>query len=569
MCMNVKSVSNLRLSFKRISLKKKIYDKLFKSFTTLEKHCISLEVDSQLNQEIFQRDNSVSNQSAPSFDQLFELNELKAQSQEKDTVIKKLKERIKSLSGKQNEDKIKKDLEEIETINIELDHRVTKLIAENEHLKQTYKQLYDSIKPARIRSKEQCDDLINQVNLKSVEISDLNASLQEKVLVITALKNDLRKLKGKALVDNDVTKHPSDPEMLKIDVEPITPKLLNKQTAHSAYIKHTQEETTVLRDLVEHVKSKYPLDQSLESACRYAKLVQELLTNISNTCPSINNADGKLVAVTPKNKDKSVRFTKPVTSSGNTITKTTSTSNLVSNKPMLSSTGVKPSTSASGSQPSGNTKKDKIWQTPSSTQKNKVEAHPRKVKSSLKNKDCVVESKGTAHVQHSRLNANSELKSVKCNVFMLSANHDLCVLDFINNVNARNKSKSVKKNSKKKVWKPTGKVFTKIGYIWRPTRRTFTIVGNACPLTRITTTTEVPLRKPTALENETPKPVVTLVYLRKPRNKSKVPKSVSANKKEPSQSQGSKVSNVPSSSLNECMSSKLFFGIWTPAAPSI
>ncbi|GJW91804.1 hypothetical protein Tco_0169357 [Tanacetum coccineum] len=54
------------------------------------------------------------------------------------------------------------------------------------------------------------------------------AIIEEKVLVITALKDDLRKLKGKALVDNDVTKHPSDPEMLKIDVEPITPKLLNK-----------------------------------------------------------------------------------------------------------------------------------------------------------------------------------------------------------------------------------------------------------------------------------------------------------------------------------------------------
>ncbi|GJT46908.1 retrovirus-related pol polyprotein from transposon TNT 1-94, partial [Tanacetum coccineum] len=68
----------------------------------------------------------------------------------------------------------------------------------------------------------------------------------------------------------------------------------------------------------------------------------------------------------------------------------------------------------------------------------------------------------------------------------------------------------------------------------RPTGRTFTIVGNACPLTRITTTTEVSLRKPTALENETPKPVVTLVYSRKPRksktnipdSKSNVPRSV-------------------------------------------
>ncbi|GKC78311.1 hypothetical protein Tco_1129085, partial [Tanacetum coccineum] len=73
-------------------VKRETYDKLFKIFTILEKHCINLEVDTQLKQEIFQRDNSVSNQSAPSFDQFFELNELKAQSQEKATVIKKLKE---------------------------------------------------------------------------------------------------------------------------------------------------------------------------------------------------------------------------------------------------------------------------------------------------------------------------------------------------------------------------------------------------------------------------------------------------------------------------------------------
>ncbi|GJS14023.1 retrovirus-related pol polyprotein from transposon TNT 1-94 [Tanacetum coccineum] len=166
---------------------------------------------------------------------------------------------------------------------------------------------------------------------------------------------------------------------------------------------------------------------------------------------------------------------------------------------MLSSTGVKPSTSASGSQPSGNTKKYKIQQTPSSTPKNKVEAHHRKVKYSLKIKDCVVAPKGTDNVQHSKVNANSELKCVKCNGCMLSDNHDLCVLDFINNVNARVKSKSVKKSSKKKVWKPTGKVYTNIRYIWRPT------------------------------DNEIPKPVVTLVYSRKPR-KSKTNGLVSKSK---------------------------------------
>ncbi|GJZ65330.1 retrovirus-related pol polyprotein from transposon TNT 1-94 [Tanacetum coccineum] len=185
---------------------------------------------------------------------------------------------------------------------------------------------------------------------------------------------------------------------------------------------------------------------------------------------------------------------------------------------------IKQSTSASGSQPSGNTKKDKIQQTQSIILKNKVESHHRKVKSSLKNKDHVVEPKGIAPVRHSKLNANSDFKCVKCNGCMLSDNHDLCVLDFINNVNARAKSRSVKKNSKRKVWKPTGNVFTNIGYIWRPIGRIFTIVGNACPLTRITTTTEVPLRKSSALDNKTPKHVVTLVYSRKPRkSKTSVP----------------------------------------------
>ncbi|GJT67069.1 hypothetical protein Tco_1018549 [Tanacetum coccineum] len=253
----------------------------------------------------------------------------------------------------------------------ELFKRVTKLIAENEHLKQTYKQLYDSIKPTYVRSKEQCADLTNQVNLKSVEISNLNACLREKVLVITTLEDEFRKLKGKDLANNKVTHHPSDPE---INTEPITPELLNKRSTHSAYIKHTQEEATVLRDLVDHIKVNYPLDPTLESACKYTKLIQEFLSKISKTCPNINNSGEQLVAVTPMHKVKRVRFTEPITSSRNTIIKKASTSNQASNKTMLSCTGVKPSTSASGSQPSGNTKKDNIQQIQSSTQKNKVEA---------------------------------------------------------------------------------------------------------------------------------------------------------------------------------------------------
>nr|GEW33685.1 hypothetical protein [Tanacetum cinerariifolium] len=119
--------------------------------------------------EVQNRNNLFSEQSAPTFDQLFEINDLKAQSQEKDTIIVKLKERLKSLSGNVQDGKIKRELEEIETINIELDHRVTKLVAENEHLKQTFKKL-----------------------------------LEKNVLVITTLKETLSKLKGKAIVNEAV-----------------------------------------------------------------------------------------------------------------------------------------------------------------------------------------------------------------------------------------------------------------------------------------------------------------------------------------------------------------------------
>ncbi|GKD27582.1 hypothetical protein Tco_1233796, partial [Tanacetum coccineum] len=183
------------------------------------------------------------------------------------------------------------------------------------------------------------------------------------------------------------------------------------------------------------------------------------------------------------------------------------------------------SASASGSQPSGNTRNDKIQQTPSSNSKNKVEAHSRNVKSSLNKRNGTVKVNGSASVQNSKKHDNSDYVCINGDDCMSSDN--LYVSNSMNDVKFSAKPK--KNKSKKDIWKPTGKVFTQIGYIWRPTGRTFTIIGNACPLTRIITTNEVPSRKPIVLESESPKPVVKLVYLRKPR-KNKNTKSVSKTK---------------------------------------
>ncbi|GJX83107.1 hypothetical protein Tco_0332588, partial [Tanacetum coccineum] len=69
----------------------------------------------------------------------------------------------------------------------------------------------------------------------------------EKDLVVTALKNELRKLKRKDLADNVVTKCRIAPQMLKIDVEPIALRLLNNRIAHSDYLRHTQEQAAIFR----------------------------------------------------------------------------------------------------------------------------------------------------------------------------------------------------------------------------------------------------------------------------------------------------------------------------------
>nr|GFB14299.1 hypothetical protein [Tanacetum cinerariifolium] len=239
----VTTKSELKTDF----IKKECYEMLLQQYHILETHCISLEVNNQLNTEIFHRDTVSSLESAPTFAELFKINELKAQVQEKDTVILKLKEKFKSFSGDVKERKVEREVEEIETLNLELDHKVTKLAAENKHLKQTYKQLFDSIKSSRVQTKEQCDDLINKVNLKSVEVADLNASLQEKVLVITALKEQIQEkdtviLKLKEKIKSLRTDDKERKEESKVDVVSLIPKLRKNRTAHIDYLKHTLEE---------------------------------------------------------------------------------------------------------------------------------------------------------------------------------------------------------------------------------------------------------------------------------------------------------------------------------------
>nr|GEY86665.1 retrovirus-related Pol polyprotein from transposon TNT 1-94 [Tanacetum cinerariifolium] len=68
-----------------------------------------------------------------------------------------------------------------------------------------------------------------------------------------ALKVQLDKLKGKAVLTEAVSLNPIDPELLKVDVAPLVPKLRKNRTAHTDYIRHTQEEAATLREIIKRV----------------------------------------------------------------------------------------------------------------------------------------------------------------------------------------------------------------------------------------------------------------------------------------------------------------------------
>ncbi|GJZ97007.1 hypothetical protein Tco_0669341 [Tanacetum coccineum] len=247
-----------------LSKSKQVYNNLLKKHSQLEKHCISLEVSMQLKQEVFQNDESFVSQNAVEIPEYFKINDLKAQLQNKDTTICKLKDTIKSLRKNTKDENVNHVKCDLEPINEEMKNK-------NE---------------------------------------DLKAQIQDKVFVITSLKNNLRKSKGKEIVEN-VVHIPSTttiaPGMFKLELEPLPPRLLQNREVHLDYLNNTQEQANILRGLVEQAKAKQPLDGNSDLACKYTTRIQELLVYVQDTCPNAITHSSKKVAVTPMNKGKKVR----------------------------------------------------------------------------------------------------------------------------------------------------------------------------------------------------------------------------------------------------------------------
>ncbi|GJT61705.1 hypothetical protein Tco_1005238 [Tanacetum coccineum] len=416
----------------------KVHDES-KLISKLEREYLNLQLKYQHLQESFDNKNSQASQEAPDFNSFFKIKNLEHQIQEKDNVIRHLKDLVANVNDRSREPYNAID--------------VTALIEQNdcdrvelEKVKQHYKELYDSIKITRAHTSEKTSTMLN-------EIESLKAQLRSKEPCFTS-----DYVKPKVLA----------PGMYAIDVKPIPHPLKNNRSAHLNYISHLKESVETVREIVEEARVVKPLDNSLNYACQYTKLSQELLECVIGTCPkSFNERDNKAPS-TPVTRKKQVTFSdKPGTSSSNTQKHKVHQRVQQTNIPVLPSTGVNDSTEASGSKPRSNTKKNRILPAKKENKK-EVEVRPRTNKSVWTKVNPVDSNISSKRVV---INSNSESVCKTCNKRVNSASHEMCVVNILKSVNATPTVRIVL-NNEKQIWKPKGKLsdnsLNKTKQIWKP-----------------------------------------------------------------------------------------------------
>ncbi|GJU84733.1 retrovirus-related pol polyprotein from transposon TNT 1-94 [Tanacetum coccineum] len=422
----------------------KVHDES-KLISKLEREYLNLQLKYQHLQESFDNKNSQASQEAPDFNSFFKIKNLEHQIQEKDNVIRHLKDRVANVN-----DRSRVPYNAID---------VTALIEQNdcdrvelEKVKQHYKELYDSIKITRAHTSEKTSTMLN-------EIESLKAQLRSKESCFTS-----EYVKPKVLA----------PGMYAIDVKPIPHPLKNNRSAHLNYISHLKESVETVREIVEEARVVKPLDNSLNYACQYTKLSQE--------------------------------FDKPGTSSSNTQKHKVHQRVQQTNNPVIPSTRVNDSTEASGSKPRSNTKKNRILPAKKENKK-EVEVRLRtnksvwtkvnRVDSSISSKRVVINSNSESVCKTCNKCVNSASHGMCVVNILNSVNATPTVRIVLNKEkqiwkpkgklsdNSLNKTKQIWKpkgklsdNSlykTKRVWKATGKLFADIGYQWRPTGKKLTL----------------------------------------------------------------------------------------------
>nr|GEU29989.1 hypothetical protein [Tanacetum cinerariifolium] len=350
------------------------------------------------------------------------------------------------LNDESNKSKIKKEIDVLETINIELEHKVANFCKENETLKKHYKDLYDSIKIARSKNIEQTTYLLaNNAALK--------AQIQEKVFAIAALKNGLRKLKGNS-VDTKFTN-------TSVLGKPVVQPLRNQSVVRQLNAFKNERPQMSKQLFASQVDGNYNLSKPVtqqylpkKSESTFAKpdhmIASSSSRNSSKNMPRFNLND--MVHNHYLDKAKKKTQERDRNSKTSVMTPARFQSNADDSKPKSRSTNH-----SSRSLP-------------------------------ISKNSCVTIT-AMPKADHSKSPSSfsdpTRFFCSTCNKCVFNANHDTCITKFLKEVYSRAKIQSHKTRDRNKPvdqkshtqipvrWKPTGRIFKSVGLRWLPTGKLF------------------------------------------------------------------------------------------------
>ncbi|GJT90276.1 hypothetical protein Tco_1079121 [Tanacetum coccineum] len=178
----------------------------------------------------------------------------------------------------------KKDMVEKDVYN-EISKRSLRLEQHCINLEITVQQMKESL-----RNQKPCKNQDALEFPEFFETNELKAQLQKKTTTISHFKDHIATLKGKSMSDCIVPVNNScviAPEMYKLDLQPLSPKLRNNREVHVDYLKQTKKHADTLCNIVEQTRALQPLDSALDYSCKFTTRVKSS-TSASGSKPSGN-----------------------------------------------------------------------------------------------------------------------------------------------------------------------------------------------------------------------------------------------------------------------------------------
>ncbi|GJT34756.1 hypothetical protein Tco_0925175 [Tanacetum coccineum] len=329
--------------------------------------------------------------------------------------------------------------QKLENENVELEFQVLNYAKENAHLKTTYKNLFDSISVTRTQTKTIIDSLQNKLHDTIYENAKLRAQLFDKVSeqkdtthgTSTNTKFAKQSILGKPPSSSRpklyvVTPLPKSKAIPKIDESHALSKPVTSNSVP------TPQESKVVKNDNVIALGMFRINPFKASRVNNFVLDKHVKASV---------------------RTKSITISQPHVITKNDVNSKTNG---------FSPTDVKSTTRTRRPQPRNNPKNDKV---PSKSKSSwisnnleKIEENHRNLQSSSNQKHMSSECN---NIKLAIRNAKSKVVCAMCKKCLITANHDVCVLNYVNDMNSRalNKKAHVSnvENQKKhrpKVWKP-------------------------------------------------------------------------------------------------------------------